>query len=188
LLYDVSIARANPGYRRSDIAKVARWATQAANGQINSDRALPDCAVPLPLHATIERIVLNFVVTGIQTSVNVPGYQSVQGMYVDNKVKVTEAGLGSHQLWHSYDIIPVAHSAIFDSTQVPPIGQNRLFYGLYSGGDREVGLNFRTAWGGPAHTGVMTVALESGIFTIGTPGSTGCQLAFALNLRVLYYL
>jgi hypothetical protein len=183
----VSIARANPGYRRLEIARIARWLNQYATGARSVGGALPDCAVVIPARATISRVIMHVAVSGITTS-TISNYQETQGAYFDNLLTVKDGFHADHVLHKAYDIVPGSFGALFDSTQVPPpVGQNRLFYVLYQGGDRELGCNLKVAWGGPLYTLPMTVSAACGVFKLGSVSGAGFTYGYTMGIRVLYY-
>lgn len=183
----MSIARANPGYRRFEIARTARWLNTSASGARSVGGALSDCAVVIPAKATISRVILHIAVSGVVTSSS-NNYLEVQGAYFNNQILVKDGFHADHVLHKAYDIVPSSYATMFDSTQLPAAGgQNRLFYTLYQGGDRELGCNIKTAWGGPLYTFPMTVSAACGVFKLGSLATAGFSYGYTMDLRVLYY-
>lgn len=169
--------------------RTAKWIRNSANGDKNTGFGLPTCDVLIPAHATIQRVLYTNVIAGVATSAASTGYLGIQGAYLQNEIKVTPFGGDAHRLHFSTDIIPVSATAMFDSTQIPPpVGQNRLFYGVYSAGDRQVGQNIHTSWGGPGNPIGATVQTFGGVFTIGSAGaSQPFQYHYIMELSVLIY-
>jgi hypothetical protein len=167
---------------------VAKWVFSSLNGAIPTGTALGDCAVVVPALGTIQRIVFNCVATASVTAPSTPGYSGPQGFYLLNRIYVSETGKADHNLHESWDDVPIKPFAIFDSTQVPPpVGINRIYNAVYSAGDRELGQNLKTSWGGPFHPNPMSVKLASGFFKTGQAAQTAAIMYYSLQLRVLYY-
>jgi hypothetical protein len=167
---------------------VAKWVFNSSNGTSPMGSALPDCAVVVPALGTIQRIVFNCAVTASVTAPANPGYSGPQGIYLLNRIYVSETGRADHTLHESWDDVPIKPFAIFDSTQVPPpVGINRIYNAVYSAGDRELGQNLKTSWGGPLHANPMSVKLASGFFREGQGAQTAALMYYTLQLRVLYY-
>jgi hypothetical protein len=109
-------------------------------------------------------------------------------VYLASKVVIGDVGGPFTTLHESKEIIPVSMAAMFDSTQVPPpVGNNRLFYGVYAAGDRELGLNLRVSWGGPAKPFAQQLKLVSGLFEISNGNFPSFQMGYNMQLKALYY-
>jgi hypothetical protein len=170
------------------VAGTAHWVTVSDNGTRAPGTNMPTLTAPIPARATVQRIVHHLVLGGVGTSTQALGYLSIEPVYLLKTIKTTDRLGAVHQLHNSTYMIPLAVTSMFDSTQVPPVGQNRIFYGFYQAGDKEVGDNIRTSWGGPLMANPYSITLVNGVYFIGAGSANPFSYQYTSQLQVLYYL
>jgi hypothetical protein len=169
------------------VAGTAQWVKVNDNGTKFPGTNMPTLTAAIPARATVQRIVHHLVIGGVGTSTQALGYLSIEPVYLLKTINTTNRFGVAHQLHYSNYIIPLAVTSMFDSTQVPPVGQNRIFYGFYQAGDKEVGDNIKTSWGGPLYTNPYNITLVNGVFYTGAGSANPFQYQYTSQLHVLYY-
>jgi hypothetical protein len=165
----------------------AHWLESLVDFTSFTGAAFPTMDITIPAFATVQRVIFSIACAGVQSSAATNDYRQVQGVYLLNKIVIDYPGRSLHTLHEEKLIVPASTHALFDASLLTAGATNRFFYALYQGGDRELGCNIRTSWGGPTAFNPYVVSIRSGLFRVGATTFGDVNFGIVMKLRVLYY-
>lgn len=124
------------------------WQTSAIDTLIAGNGSSTNSDHPIPLNATLKRVVIRGCAVEGQLFTTDPTLIVGPVMSYDINYISPDYGFSPPRLLYRTTLaIPKIATAIFDTTSNP--GNNRIYSAFYAAGDHELGLNFKTNYGGP---------------------------------------